>query len=42
MADGSDVIWVDGEPNGLSDVGDDDNEEDRDDGSDGKVELAGV
>lgn len=38
-------MWVDGEPNGLSEVGDDDSEEDRDDGSDGSdegVEFAGV
>ena len=38
-------MWVDGEPNDLSEVGDDDSEEDRDDGSDGSdegVEFAGV
>ena len=35
-------MWVEGEPNGLSEVGEEDSEEDRDDGSDGRDEVVGV
>jgi hypothetical protein len=38
---GSGGVRVDGEPNGLSDVGDDDSDEDKDDGNDGK-DVVGV
>ena len=35
-------MWVEGEPNGRSEVGEEDSEEDKDDGSDGRDEVAGV
>ena len=35
-------MWVDGEPNGRSEVGDDDKEDDKEDGKDGSEEFVGV
>ena len=35
-------MWVDGEWNGRSEMGDNDSDEDRDDGKDGRDEFAGV
>lgn len=35
-------MWLDGDPNGRSEVGDDDNDEDSEDGRDGIDELVGV
>lgn len=36
------MVWVDGEPNGLSEVGDGAREDGIDDGSDESVEFVGV
>ena len=41
-AGGSGSPWVDGEPNGRSEVGEDDNEDDKDDGRDDRDEFVGV
>lgn len=35
-------MWVDGEWNGRSEMGDNDSDEDRDDGKDGRDKFAGV
>ena len=35
-------MWFDGEPNGRSDIGDDDNDEDREEGRDDSDEFVGV
>ena len=39
---GSDDVWLDGEPNGRSEFGDDDNEDDSEDGRDDKGEFVGI
>ena len=39
---GSGAAWFEGEPKGRSEVGDDESEEDRDDGKEGRDEVAGV
>ena len=39
---GSGDVWVDGEPNGQSELGDDDKEDDKEDGRDDKGEFVGI
>ena len=39
---GSCTEWREGEPNGRSDVGDEDSEDDNDDSRDGRDEIVGV
>lgn len=41
-SEGRGDVWLDGEPNGRSEIGDEDKDEDSEDGSDGSDDSVGV